>query len=288
MSDASSTTATETSPAKKKPTWRKVIDIILDVFFGLLLVCSVVGIGFSIAQKKSPDGSLTINHHQLRYIQTGSMASNETIDEEEYKTYPIKNLPVNTIISIETIGEDHAAFYDALKVGDVITFYYRDAVQTNYQQIVVTHRIRSIVEDGKGGYVITAKGDAVTGDSVGQVIRTSEEQSSMTYIIGKVVWASYPIGATMHFLTSSWGLLFIVIIPCTVLCGYEVSKIIKMAREDHKAKAVTLQNSLSEKDQQIEEMRRRLEALEAQSKQANKPDTQEKESPKDDSASGEK
>lgn len=272
------TTKSDTSSAKQKPSWRKAIDIVLDVFFGLLLVFCVVGIGFSIAQKRSPDGSLTINHHQLRYVQTGSMASNETIDEAEYKTYTIQNLPINTIVSIETIGDDHAAFYQNLKVGDVITFYYSDPVKTNYQQIVVTHRIRSIISDGKDGYVITAKGDAVTNDDVGQVIRTADDEVSTTYIIGKVVWANYPLGATMHFLTSSWGLIFIVIIPCTLLCGYEVYKIIQMARQDHKEKTATLQSTLSEKDQQIEEMKRRLEALEAKQK------SEEKEPSKDDSS----
>lgn len=265
MNDISSAPNQEKTPdVKKKPVWKKVIDVFLDVLFGLLLVSCLVGIGFSIAQKKSPDGSLTINHHQLRYIQTGSMASNETIDKEEYKTYTIQNLPIDTIVSIETIGEDHDAFYHDLKVGDVITFYYSDGAKTNYQQIVVTHRIRSIVSDGKNGYIITAKGDAVTGDDVGQIIRTADDQISSTYIIGKVAWANYPLGATMHFLTSAWGLVFIVIVPCSLLCGYEVYKIIKMAREDHKEKA---QVTLLEKDKQIEEMKRRLEALEAKQHQ---------------------
>jgi hypothetical protein len=254
------------APSKtKKKGWRKAVDITLDVLFGLLLVFSILGIGVAVAQKRSTNDALTVNGTQLRYVQTGSMASNKTIDPKEYRSYPIQSLPINTLVAVKTIGNDHDAFYSKLKVGDVITFYYYEGAQTNNKQIMVTHRIRSIEDDPRGGYVITAKGDAVTEDSKGQVIKTHDDQTSYTYIIGKVVWANYPIGATLHFLTSQWGIVLVIILPCAILFFYEVGKIINLLVKDFKERRAA---ALSQKDQELEEMRKRLEALEQEKNQS--------------------
>ena len=78
-------------------------------------------------------------------------------------------------------------------------------------------------------YKITLKGDAVEGEgeSVYQYIETAkDEEDPMCYVIGEVKWSSLSTGKFTRFISSKWGIVVLVIVPCATLLIYEVSKIV--------------------------------------------------------------
>lgn len=266
---------------KKETVWKKVLNISLDVLFALFVLLGVFLISANVSANKN-NGTIVLFNNQLRIIETGSMAENKNYTKEEYKSFKIKNLPIETLISIDDITkkshEKRDAFYATLKRGDVLTFKYPVSGLTS----VVTHRITKVEQLGdrnfysddytqllytRPNYKITLKGDAVEGEGGGlyQIIETArDEEDPTTYVIGKVTWASLPAGKMTKFTTSKWGIMVFVIIPCGVLLAYEVNKIAFVIVRERKAKKD--QKKLSEKDEEIEELRKKLAELESKSK----------------------
>ena len=80
----------------------KIVNIILDVLFVAFAAFAISAIIFRNTTSNSKDGR-SLNGNQLRTIETGSMAENNHIDPETYKTYEIKTLPVNTLINIKVL-----------------------------------------------------------------------------------------------------------------------------------------------------------------------------------------
>jgi len=101
------------------------------------------------------------------------------------------------------------------QVGEIITFRPLDARQRNE---AVTHRIIRIVEE-KGGKLIFTKGDA----------NDTEDKSPIPIanIVGKftfkIPYLGYPIG----FAKTMPGLVFLIIIPGTIIVYSETQNIIK-------------------------------------------------------------
>lgn len=259
----------EQTNQKSKVSTKKVIAIVLDVllytFLALAIVVVALTVMSKVAQKDDPNGAPNLFGYEMRYVETGSM-------EPAY--------PVNTMIFIEkapTNNEDAKKWFDKVKVGDVLTFYYKIA----NQQVVITHRVVDIKpntdtmmvggqEVAKGGYTIELKGDNTGEDgNVGsQYIHTYAHYNDMAvaddqlnYVIGKVVGQSVVLGNVVTTLKNPLGMVLIIIVPCLIVVIFEVIRIISVINGEKQEKAKKLQE---EQSNEIENLRRQLALLQMQ------------------------
>ena len=152
-------------------------------------------------------------------------------------------------------------WYRALKVGDVLTFRYVYSTQ-----ITITHRITAIQEKETGGFIIELAGDNKSSEDgqLSQVIDTSIPYNT-NYVIGKVTGTSYLLGLIMGFLMKPLSIVLIIILPCLAIIFLEVLKIRRMfVLEKHKQEM----EKRTELENELAELRRRLEAAEAPSEES--------------------
>ena len=162
----------------------------LTIFVILMVIC-VAALFISIFSPRGEDGASQIFGHELRIIETNSMEAHPDTDVSAYK---IGSLKKNTMVALELVPEDSAAaldWYATVKVGDVLTVRY-----AYDRHVTITHRVTSVEpkEDGSG-YIIKLQGDNLNSnsDQLTQEIDTSNENSP-NFVIGRVVWKSYPLG----------------------------------------------------------------------------------------------
>ena len=244
-------------PEDKKAKAKKIINIILDALFISFAAFAVVAIIFRNTTSNNKDGR-SINGYQLRTVETGSMAENNSIH----------TLPVNSLIRIKEAPEAEekkTQFYEDLKVGDVVTFVYYTSINGKLGQYVYTHRLieKIAVAGEQGGYRLTLMGDAETASGGVQTVYTNplSAEQSFSYVIGKVVWVNHPIGEVVSFLKSRSGILVLVVIPCSILCLFEIGKIIFYVMKDKKEKKALVE---AEKEAQLDSNQAEIENLKAQ------------------------
>ena len=90
---------------------------------------------------------------------------------------------------------------------------------------------------------------------------TLEERVDTNYVIGEVVGQSYLFGLIMSFLMQPIGIVFIIIMPCLVIMIMEFVKIGKVVTADKRQKEL---EEKQKKDDELDELRRRLAELEKQ------------------------
>ena len=240
----------------------KIANIILDVLFVAFAVFAITAIIFRSTTSNNKNGR-SINGTQLRTVETASMAENNHIDPETYKTYEIKTLPINTLISIKEVTEKNSdKFYSDLKVGDVVTFVYYTTINNKKGQYVFTHRLTA-KDEVTDGYRLTLMGDAEKPSGGVQIVYTNPTtaEQSFSYVIGKVTWSNHPVGEVVSFVKSRNGILFLVVLPCSLLFIYEIGKIIYLINKDKKAKK---QLKMAETETQLNSSQAEIEALKAQ------------------------
>lgn len=240
----------------KKINLKKIWNIVSNVLLYLFIGICIIGVVITITAKKDVDGTATIFGAQMRVVISPSMEACELTDVSEYK---IKDIPVGSVVFIQVVPKEQTAaekWYSDLEVGDVLTFKY---VYT--RQETITHRIVEIEEKPTGGYIISLEGDNKNSDSgtLKQVIDTSLD--SPNYVIGKVTGQSYLIGLFITALRSPLGLILIVIVPSLVIIGFEVAKILKVVNADKQKKD---QEEKEKQQSELDELKRKLAALEAQ------------------------
>lgn len=241
---------------------KKILKIAGDVVLYVFIVISLVAMFATVIFKQKNDDAVSIAGTEMRLVITGSMEKSEYTDVSNYK---IKSIPLNSMVFIENVPKDKAEakeWYSDLQVGDVLTFKY---VYNPGKQIVITHRIVSIVENNaKDGYLITLEGDNKSGELTGQqVINTSPTtvEEKFNYVIGKVTGQSVLLGLLLTFLKSPFGLILVIVVSVGIIC-YEIFKLVRMANAEKREKE---QQEKDEKDNELEELRRKLAALEKQS-----------------------
>lgn len=242
----------EAKPSKIK----RILGIIVNVLFVIFFLLCLVGLFLSITAKQNSDGAMELFGYEMRLVVSPSM---EKCDETDVSGYEIKDIPVNSLVFIETVPEDEEEsrdWYAALKVGDVLTFRY---VYTT--QETITHRIVEIEANENGGYTIVLEGDNKNSETgaLQQVIDTSQTDSP-NYVIGKVTGKSVALGYLITAVQSPWGLIFIVIIPCLIIIVIEIIRIAGVLSQKKKEAAKAEQQK---KDEEIEELKRRLAAVES-------------------------
>ena len=248
---------------KTKTTFKKVFNVIGNVFLYAFIIIGLFSVLVAITAKKDVDGTATIFGYQMRTVETASMDYNEQFDREVgYENVAIDDLPVNTMVFIEVVPEDpeeRKEWYADLQDGDVLTFKYNEYDR----QVTVTHRIVNILyRESDGGYTITLKGDngPVSENSLAdeQVIDTLSP-TSYNYVVGKVVGSNRFLGWLVTTLQKPLGLIIIIILPCAIIIVYEIVRIITMLGEDKKKKQAEIQQKQQE---EIESLKQKLASLE--------------------------
>ncbi len=240
----------------KTQTVKKIVKITASVLVYLFLAICIFGVVLTIMSKKGDDAA-TMFGMQMRVVLSSSM---EKCDETDVSEFKIKDIPVGSMVFIETVPEDPekaAEWYSDIKIGDVLTFKY-----VYVSQETITHRVTGIRTEADGSYTIRLDGDNKSSDAetLTQIINTGEENSP-NYIIGKVTGQSYFVGLMARTLRSPVGLIFIVIIPSVVIMFLEILRVIKVLTEDKRRE----QNERLEKQEsELDELRRKLAALEGE------------------------
>lgn len=261
--------------------WKKVGNIALNVLLYTFLALGIFSIILSITSKKDSDGAASVFGYQARFVQSESMEACEGVDVSGYE---IGSIRMKALVFIDEKPEDEtelAKWYDDLKVGDVLTFKYE--ITLNRQE-TITHRITKKEDNGRGGWNIYLAGDNKASDLDGdgfidgdnnsvpmeQMIDTSNE-TDFNYIIGKVTGQSYFLGLLVYALKSPVGIVCLIIVPCLLVIGLEIVKIIKVLGEDKKKRAK------EEKDKTLSELEELKKQLAILQQQQNKSDNDESE-----------
>ena len=240
-----------------KKIW-KICKIAGNVLLYVVLAIALFAVVLSVATKKDADGAATVFGKQLRIVRSDSM---EKCEETDVSGYAIKDLPVKTLLVIDVVpteAEEAKEWYKAVKVGDVLTFRYQYT-----EQVTITHRVTKITEKD-GGYLIELAGDnKASEDTLTQTIDTTETES-YNYVIGKVVWANFPLGWLVYALKTPAVITCVIIIPCLIIIVFEIVKIVNVLGDGKREK---IKEETQQKEAEIEELKRRLAALETQGNQ---------------------
>lgn len=235
-----------------KKVWR-VCKIAGNVLLYVILAIALFVVLLSVTTKKDVDGATTVFGKQFRIVRSDSMVKCEQTDVSGYK---IKDLPVKTLLVIDVVPmEDGAAkvWYEEIEEGDVLTFRYQYT-----EQVTITHRVTKITEK-EGGYIIELAGDNKASEgTLTQTIDTTDTDS-FNYVIGKVVWANFPLGWLIYALRTPAVVVCLIIIPCLIIIVLEIIKIVNVLGEGKREK---MQEEAQKKDAELEELKRRLAALE--------------------------
>ncbi|MBO5355395.1 MAG: S26 family signal peptidase [Clostridia bacterium] len=246
----------------EKQKLKKAGKITVDVITYLFIVLCVLAVVLVITSKRDPDGTSTIFGKQMRYVQSPSM---EKCDATDVSAFEIKDIPMRSMVFIETVPDDPAKaaeWYASLKVGDVLTFKY-----VYVRQETITHRITAIEPKETGGYIISLEGDNKNSEdgALTQKIDTSIENSP-NYIIGKVTGQNYPLGLLINALKSPAGIVCIIILPALAIIVLEVIKIVNVFGAERKKKDDEVK---AQQQSELEELRARLAQLEAKNNENN-------------------
>lgn len=264
---------------KAKNRAKHILSIVGYSFIMLLLVLDI----FLLIGKFNSSSSGVSNFFgtEVYTVLTGSMEGSD----EYYASHPefeIRDCPIDSALFVERApdviyeGESEETkvqkqavideYYSKLKVGDVITFIFQ--LNKNY---IITHRIIA-VENNNGVYTFILRGDNPTGDK--QITTSSPTQtvtSDSGLIIGKVTGVNVFLGKfIVHFLNNKVAFGCTVLIPAGALFVYEIIRIIYLLTAGKReAREAKIKAKDEEKQALIEELRKKVEALEAQQKDKN-------------------
>ena len=254
---------------------KKIAGIAVNVLLYLFLALCIFSVIFTVFSKKDTDGAATILGFQMRLVISESMEEHPDTDVSDYD---IGSLPLGSMIFIDCVPEDEEEaleWYSELEVGDILTFKFAYTTQ-----VTITHRIVGITpkydiqdEDKDGdiseiiGYIFRLKGDNKgysNATLLEQTVDTTVDED-LNYVIGKVTAKSVVLGFIINLLKQPIGIIFIVIIPCIVIIFLEVLKIINAFSAEKKKKR---EEDDARKNDEIEELKRRLLELEMMKNQS--------------------
>lgn len=114
---------------------------------------------------------------------------------------------------------------DDYKIGDVCTYLSKDP---RYFGIMITHRIigTDVNENGEKVYIL--KGDA---NYSADQMAVSESQ-----IYGKVIMRIPKIGYIQYFLSSAYGWIIAIVIPCVGIITFDIIKLFKSSKINKREK----------------------------------------------------
>ena len=239
---------------------KKTLSIVAEYAFYAILIIFILILVTFIIMKKDSDDAANIFGYQLRVVQSSSMEQHESVDTTNFE---IKDIKVKSSLFVKTAPSDDYEkneWYKTLKAGDVITFKYLYT-----KQETITHRIIDITPK-EDGFLITLEGDNKSSDTstLTQVIDTTLVDSP-NYIIGKVVGQSYVLGLLIFTLREPIGMFLVIIIPCLIVIGFQIIRIINVLSKDKKSKENTKlllqEEALQKQKEALEKQAKELEEL---------------------------
>lgn len=105
---------------------------------------------------------------------------------------------------------------DEYKIGDVCTYLSKNP---SYFGIMITHRIIGTDTDSSGNKVYIFKGD---NNYSADTLMVSNDQ-----IYGRVVMKIPKIGYVQYFLSSAYGWIIAVVVPCVGIITFDIIKLVK-------------------------------------------------------------
>lgn len=114
---------------------------------------------------------------------------------------------------------------DEYKIGDVCTYLSKDP---RYYGIMITHRIIGTNINEKGEKVYILKGDA---NYSADQLAVSNSQ-----IYGKVVMRVPKIGYLQYFLSTAYGWIIAIVVPCVGIITYDIIKLVKNSNSSKRKK----------------------------------------------------
>lgn len=246
---------------------KKIGNAVTNVLLYVFLTVCILSVLLTVLSKRDSDGAAEIFGYQMRVVTSDSMSKCEHTDVSEFR---IKDIPLRSMVFVKVMPDDPAKtdeWYRALRVGDVLTFRY---VYTT--QVTITHRITSITEKETGGFIIELAGDNKSSED-GQLIQTIDTSipNNTNYVIGKVTGQAKLFGAVMSFLMQPLGIVLVIIVPCFIIILLEVLKIVRVLGADKKKRE---QEEKMQKENELEELRRKLAQLEQGLDQQSEPRSQ--------------
>lgn len=161
------------------------------IFIGFVLVCYVIGV-----QKNLRTGHYEAPLYSAFVIISPSMEPNIKVQD--------------AVIVKKTTATN-------LEKGDIITF---NSTDSRFSGVTITHRIVDIIKDTKGNPMFRTKGD---NNNVEDATLVREED-----LVGKVILKIPKIGYIQYLLSTAFGWILIVVIPCLGIIIYDILKIFKI------------------------------------------------------------
>lgn len=241
------------------PIYKKILliagNVLLYVFLALCIFTLILTV---FSPKDETDGTAELFGYQFRTVISDSMGACKDTDVSGYE---IKSIPLYSMVFVQLVPDnaaEAAKWYEDIKEGDVLTVKY-----VYDTQVTITHRVIEKNPDGNGGYHLVLEGDnknAENQEQLRQEIYTSDKDS-YNYVVGKVTGQSVVLGSIVSLLRSTFGIIFIIILPCVLIILFEIIKIVGVLRSD-KRRIEKEENA--RKDQELDELRRKLAELEGQ------------------------
>lgn len=233
---------------KKRPIVSVIGEVVADVVIVLFILFGALNLYLAIATKRNNAANLF--GKQARLVLTGSMSP---------------TIPTNSLVLVDTSG-NHKNY----EVGDVLTFKYDP-----YGSLPTTHRVIAKEANDSGIVYYTLQGDNPSA--------TATQHVPYTDVIGKVTFHSLWMGKVVTFSKGVGGWICFVLVPCGLVIGYETYHIVKIVKSSKNEKEPVPESAVpdkpvgqtqEERNQELEELRKRVAELEKQNRQENetKPD----------------
>ena len=186
----------EEEKKKLSPKTKKIINIVVDVFVALVLAFALLLAVCAISSKAKGYNQYTeVFGSAYIAVKTDSMAPTFDVDD---------------LIKIKTVKGDQAR---KLKIGDVITFEYKD-IDGDGKMDLVTHRITAYhngVEGDCGLYIVEGDNPKYAGQT---------QQVSANKIVGVYQGKASGIGRVLLFMGTSTGFFVCVVLPTLLIVAY--------------------------------------------------------------------
>lgn len=255
----------EKTSEEKKEESKSPLKIVWNIVSWVLVgFCLLFAVSIIVARVKMPNQNsvMSIGGTEMRIVLTGSMEGSDEFYEQNPE-YEIKDLPVDTLLFIkkvpyhddeETQARLQNEFYEDVKEGDILTFYYSG---TSY---IVTHRVIEKTYEN-GIYTFVCRGDNPEGDKfISEASPTQTVKSNSGHIIGKVTGANFALGWTIkNVVQNKVVVILVIIVPSFIMMVYEIFKIFYILSEEKKDKIN--KEEKDKRDAELDELKRQIEEL---------------------------
>lgn len=179
---------------KFKSAFNRIIKFLWDIFFVVFVAIVLVAIIYGIYTKRNGNNG---------YVPIVS-------------AYVIVSPSMVPTINVRDAVIAYRPNAETLKKGDIITFNSTDA---RYSGLTVTHRILNVTKSEDGQVAFETKGDNNTTPDGSLVLGSN--------IYGKVFFVVPWLGYLQVFLTTTYGWILLVVLPCFVIIISDMIKLVK-------------------------------------------------------------